>query len=85
VEKFNRSLLSEASDLFQTNRFRSFKGVPANNAYIMSFVRYTQDLDLFYSLYEANGRDLRATVADLKRLDTAKGPPKRALERLIAE
>jgi predicted aminopeptidase len=85
VEEFNRRLLSEAPELFQTKGFRSFEGVPANNAYIMSFVRYNQDLDLFYSLYEANGRDLRSTVDDLKQLNTAKGPPKQALKRLIAE
>ena len=85
VEEFNRRLLSEAPELFRTEGFRSFKGVPANNAYIMSFVRYTQDLDLFYSLYQANARDLRSTVEDLKRLNTAKGPPKQALKRLIAE
>lgn len=85
VEEFNRRLLSEAPELFQTEGFRSFKGVPANNAYIMSFVRYTRDLDLFYDLYAANGRDLRSTVEDLKQLNTAKGPPKQALKRLIAE
>jgi predicted aminopeptidase len=85
VEEFNRRLRCEAPDLFQTEGFRSFKGVPANNAYIMSFVRYNQDLDLFYSLYEANGRDLRSTIEDLKQLNKAKGPPKQALKRLIAE
>ena len=85
VEEFNRRLLSDAPELFQTEGFRRYKGVPANNAYIMSFVRYTQDLDLFYSLYRANGSDLRATVEDLKQLNTAKGPPKQALRRLISE
>ena len=85
VEEFNRRLRCEAPDLFQTEGFRSFKGVPANNAYIMSFVRYNQDLDLFYSLYEANGRDLRSTIEDLKQLNKAKGPPKQDLKRLIAE
>jgi predicted aminopeptidase len=85
VEEFNLHLLSEAPELFQTDGFRSFQGIPANNAYIMSFVRYTQDLDLFYSLYEANGGNLRSTVEDLKGLKKVKGPPKQALERLIAD
>jgi predicted aminopeptidase len=84
VEAFNRRLLSDASELFRTSRFRAFKGIPANNAYILSFVRYNQDLDLFYSLYEGNGRNLRSTIEDLKRLKKSKGPPKQALERLIA-
>jgi predicted aminopeptidase len=85
VDDFNRRLLSDAPKLFQTEGFRGFRGVPANNAYIMSFVRYNQDLDLFYSLYEANARDLCSTVQDLKQLNTAKGPPKQALKRLITE
>jgi hypothetical protein len=85
VEEFNRRLLSDAPALFQTDRFRGFKGVPANNAYIISFVQYTQDLDLFYRLYEAKGRDLRVTVDVLKRLKTAKDSPKDALKRLLLE
>jgi predicted aminopeptidase len=85
VEEFNRRLICEAPELFRTDRFRAFKGIPANNAYIMSFVRYNQDLDLFYSLYEANGRDLPSTVEVLKQLKTTKGSPKQALERLIVE
>ena len=85
VEDFNRRLIEEAPELFQTDRFRAFRGIPANNAYIMSYVRYNQDLDLFYRLYEINGRDLRATVEVLKRLGEAKDPPKQLLERLIAE
>jgi predicted aminopeptidase len=85
VENFNRRLRSEAPELFQTESFRAFSGVPANNAYIMSFVRYHQDLDLFYSLYEVHGRDLPSIVETLKRLKSTKGPPKRALEKLIVE
>lgn len=85
VEEFNRRLISEAPGLFQTDRFRAFRGIPANNAYIMSFVRYHQDLDLFYRLYEANGRDLSSTVGVLKQLESAKVPPKQALKELIGE
>jgi predicted aminopeptidase len=85
VEEFNRRLISDAPELFQTDRFRGFEGIPANNAYIMSFVRYTQDLDLFYKLYETKGRDLRLTVEVLKQLKTTKGSPKETLKRLIVE
>jgi predicted aminopeptidase len=85
VEEFNRRLISEAPGLFQTDRFRAFRGIPANNAYIMSFVRYHQDLDLFYRLYEANGRDLSSTVGVLKQLESTKVPPKQALKELIGE
>jgi predicted aminopeptidase len=85
VKAFNRNLLAEAPEVFQTDRFRAFQGIPANNAYIMSLVLYNQDLDLFYRLYEANGRDLRTTVEALKQLKETKDSPKKALERLIAE
>jgi predicted aminopeptidase len=85
VETFNLSLASEAPRVFQTDRFRTFRGIPANNAYIMSFVRYNQDLQLFYRLYELNGRDLPATVEVLKRLGKVKGSPKAALEGLITD
>jgi predicted aminopeptidase len=85
VEEFNRRLISDAPKLFHTDRFLGFEGIPANNAYIMSFVRYTQDLDLFYKLYETKGRDLRLTVEVLKQLKTTKGSPKETLKRLIVE
>ncbi len=85
VEEFNQQLRSEAEQLFQTESFRSFEGVPANNAYIMSFVRYTRDLELFYKLYEVKERDLKATVKVLKQLRKTKGSPKKYLEHLISE
>jgi predicted aminopeptidase len=85
VEAFNRNLAEEAPRVFKTDRFRAFRGIPVNNAYIMSFVRYNQDLQLFYRLYEIQGRDLTSTVEVLKRLAKVKGSPKAALERLIAE
>jgi predicted aminopeptidase len=85
VEQFNRRLCSEAKEFFHTDRFRSFPGIPANNAYIMSFVRYSLDLELFYRLYETKQRDLKATVEALKQLNQADESPKAYLERLIAE
>ncbi|UCG00110.1 MAG: aminopeptidase [Spirochaetaceae bacterium] len=85
VGEFNRRLQAEAMGLFQTERFRSFEDIPANNAYIMSFVRYSRDLDLFYRLYEDNGGDLRATVEVLTRLKKSKNSPKKTLARLLAD
>jgi predicted aminopeptidase len=83
VEEFNRRLRSRALELFRTDSFRSFEGIPPNNAFILSFVRYHRDLDLFYRLYEAKGRDLRATVAALKLLKQAGEPPEKRLRQLI--
>jgi predicted aminopeptidase len=85
IEAFNTRLVSDSQELFRSERFRNMKGVPVNNAYIMSFVRYSQDLQLFYRLYEVNGNDLKATVAALKSLEQQEDPPKVVLERMIAE
>jgi len=83
VEDFNQRLRSEAAALFQSDRYRSFEGIPVNNAYILSFVRYSQDLDIFYKLYEARGGDLKATVETLKQVEKVKGSPKEYLQRLV--
>jgi len=83
VEDFNQRLRSEATELFHSDPLRSFRGVPVNNAYILSFVRYSQDLDIFYRLYEARGNDLKATVEVLKQIRRVKGPPKEYLQRLV--
>jgi predicted aminopeptidase len=81
VEQFNRRLDSEAAALFQTERFRSLRDIPANNAYIQSFARYSRNLDQFYRLYEINGRDLRTTVAILKGLQRSNGSPEQNLKQ----
>lgn len=83
VEDFNQRLRSEAEELFQSDRFHSFEGIPVNNAYILSFVRYSQDLDIFYRLYKARGGDLKATVEVLKQIRQVKGSPKEYLQRLV--
>jgi predicted aminopeptidase len=83
VEEFNQRLRSEATELFQSDPFRSFKGIPVNNAYILSFVRYSEDLDIFYRLYEARGGDLKKTVEVLKQIKQVKGPPNEYLQRLV--
>jgi predicted aminopeptidase len=83
VEEFNRQLRCRAGELFRTDSFRSFEGIPPNNAFILSFVRYNRDLDLFYRLFAAKGRDLHATVEALKRLKETGEPPKEQLRRLV--
>jgi predicted aminopeptidase len=83
VEDFNQRLRSEATELFQSDRFRSFEGIPVNNAYILSFVRYSQNLDIFYRLYRARGGDLKATVEVLKQIRQVKDSPKEYLQRLV--
>ncbi len=56
---------------FNTENFLPFKDVKLNNAFIMLYVLYTQNLEIFYDLYEQNGKDLKLTVAALKSLAEA--------------
>ena len=86
VEAFNREHIAEPVPEFETEGFRALQGIPVNNAYIMSFVRYTQDLDVFYRLYDAVGHNLKTVVELLKQLKvgSSKGSsPQEALRRLI--
>lgn len=83
VAAFNRRLEAQAAELFLTERFRSFRGLPANNAYIMSVLRYSQDLELFQRLYEASGRDLEQMIWRVKQAEKADEPPKQYLRRLL--
>jgi predicted aminopeptidase len=83
VEDFNQRLRSKATEFFQSDHYRNFEGIPVNNAYILSFVRYSQDLDIFYKLYKARGGDLKATVEVLKQIRQVKGSAKEYLKRLI--
>jgi predicted aminopeptidase len=46
--------------------FLAFSQEPLNNAILMHYLVYFTDLDLFESLYDASGRDLRRTVQSLE-------------------
>lgn len=49
------------------HRFRAFSRQPLNNAILMHYIVYLKDLDLFESLYDASGKNLRRTVESLER------------------
>ncbi len=57
VANFNRIVEAEP---FRTEAFAEFKGIPANNAYLLAVVNYNQDLELFYRLQSATGGGVRA-------------------------
>lgn len=46
--------------------FLAFSQQPLNNAILMHYIVYLQDLDLFESLYDASGKDLRRTLQSLE-------------------
>jgi predicted aminopeptidase len=48
------------------HRFRSFTQAKLNNAVIAHYMLYLRDLDLFETVYEANGKDLARSVAAIK-------------------
>jgi predicted aminopeptidase len=71
---------------FNTDNFLPFGELKLNNAYIMLYVLYTQNLQIFYDLFEQNGKDLRSTVAALKSLaETARRDDTRDAREYIRE
>src|SRR5581483_6851735 len=67
-----------------THRFRAFSQRPLNNAVLMHYVVYLQDLDLFESLYQASGRDLMRTIAALREAVAKGGEPFAAVRTWLA-
>jgi len=67
-ERAQRRFEESYDERFNTEKFLSFKDVELNNAYIMLYMLYTQNLQIFYDLYEHNDNDLRSTVSALKSL-----------------
>ncbi len=57
------------------HRFRGFSHQSLNNAILMHYIVYLKDLDLFETLYNASGKDLRRTVASLERATASGGEP----------
>lgn len=56
------------------HRFRGFSRQPLNNAVLMHYIVYMKDLDMFESLYQACGRNLRRTIGAM-RAAVDKGEP----------
>jgi predicted aminopeptidase len=67
-----------------SNRYRVFSQQALNNAVLMHYVVYLQDLDLFESVYEQSGRSLVKTIEMLKQAVDNGGEPFDAVRRLLA-
>jgi predicted aminopeptidase len=61
------------------HRFRGFPQQPLNNAVLMHYGVYLNNLQLFESLYELEGRNLVRTIAALEQSTKHGGEPFRAL------
>jgi predicted aminopeptidase len=57
------------------HRFRGFGQQPLNNAVLMHYVVYLKDLDLFESLYQACGGNLRRTIEVMRDTVKEQGEP----------
>jgi predicted aminopeptidase len=57
------------------HRFRGFSQQALNNAVLMHYVVYLKDLDMFESLYEACGRNLRRTLGVMRDAVEKNGEP----------
>ena len=66
------------------HRLRNFSRLPLNNAVLMHYVVYLKDLDLFESLYDRSGRNLRKTIESLKQAVDGGGEPFDAVRRFLA-
>jgi predicted aminopeptidase len=69
-----------------SQRFREFSERPLNNAVIMHYLLYMKELRLFDALYQAQGNDLRKTIAVIREAVADGGEPfdavRGALERM---
>ncbi|MBM2804190.1 MAG: hypothetical protein HW419_2083 [Deltaproteobacteria bacterium] len=66
------------------HRLRNFSRQPLNNAVLMHYLVYLQDLDLFESLYELSGRSLGKTIEFLKDAGESGGEPFDAVRGFLA-
>lgn len=83
VEEFVTELTDHYDMYFSTDRYRRAINIPANNAYILSYIRYTEDLSLFYALYKENGKNLPATIELIKQVEEHEKKPKAYLRSLL--
>jgi predicted aminopeptidase len=72
---FQMDLANRYTDHFTTDIYRKIADVPINNAVILSVMRYTADLSLFYRFYEMTGRDLSLMISELSVLHSRRKDP----------
>lgn len=66
--------LRQGLGALDSNRYRSILERDWNNAFVVSYLTYHQDPDLWQALYDRFDGDLRAMVAFLKNLNGEKDP-----------
>lgn len=76
-EEFTRTY----SALFTTNHYRGYTKREWNNAFILYYMTYAEDLDIFYSLYEKNNKNLKSTMESLKQLRKIRSDPREYIRK----
>lgn len=67
------------------HRFRGYSQQQINNAVLVHYLLYLRDLDLFESLYEAQGKDLARTVALIRENVRDSRDPFAAVRELLKD
>ena len=80
---FKERVATRYEAYFETDYFRGIENLPVNNAFIMSYLRYTGDLSLFQEMYEKLDFDLKKLVQILLRVRDYSGDPKDFLMECI--
>ncbi len=81
---FQARFLEDYDRLFLTDRYRGFARAELNNAYVLLYMTYYEDNDLFERLHRRLGNDLAATVAYLRRVAAERKDPEAALREAAA-
>lgn len=76
IRQHKTRFIDDYHKLFVTNRYKGFGSLEWNNAFVMYFMTYTQDLTPFYQLLEKNDHGIKATLNQLKQVKNSKGDPK---------
>ncbi|MBN2535273.1 MAG: aminopeptidase [Spirochaetales bacterium] len=70
---------------FHNKNYKNIASFSMNNAYIMLFITYTEDLSFFYHFLDMNDGDLKETIAlfkeNLEQIKAEKGNPKEYLKK----
>ncbi|MCD4785468.1 MAG: aminopeptidase [Candidatus Eremiobacteraeota bacterium] len=71
-EKYKDKFRKDLKPRLLTRCFNYFPRLKLNNAYVLYNRRYHKDYNIFYELYELQGRDLKKTISFLKSIKKEK-------------
>jgi len=83
IARFQDSVAQNYNSIFQSPDYAGLSKININNAFITADMTYTLNLDMFYALYDKNQRDLRQTIACLKKTKFKSKDPHSTLKRLL--